>query len=177
MGWVINAMASVVSVMLNIDKWSAVWLCVVIALVYAILSGFWGVVITDLVQFCIAMFGSISLAIIALGHVGGMEQLLEKLSNLMGTGVIHENTLKFIPPVPDAELSSSTFWESPFSKFIIFISVMWWSHHGTDGGGYIIQRMSSAKMRDTQCLLHYGSIWHTMRSECGHGLLLQLFLL
>ena len=145
MGWVINAMASVVSVMLNIDKWSAVWLCVVIALVYAILSGFWGVVITDLVQFCIAMFGSISLAIIALGHVGGMEQLLEKLSNLMGTGVIHENTLKFIPPVPEAELSSSTFWESPFSKFIIFISVMWWSHHGTDGGGYIIQRMSSAK--------------------------------
>ena len=142
MGWVINAMASVVSVMLNIDKWSAVWLCVVIALVYAILSGFWGVVITDLVQFCIAMFGSISLAIIALGHVGGMEQLLEKLSNLMGTGVIHENTLKFIPPVRDAQLSSSTFWESAFSKFIIFISVMWWSHHGTDGGGYIIQRMS-----------------------------------
>ena len=48
MGWVINAMAAVVSVMLNIDKWSAVWLCVIIALVYAILSGFWGVVITDL---------------------------------------------------------------------------------------------------------------------------------
>ena len=63
----------------------------------------------------------------------------------MGTGVIHENTLKFIPPVPDAELSSSTFWESPFSKFIIFISVMWWSHHGTDGGGYIIQDVFSKK--------------------------------
>ena len=145
MGWVINAMASVVSVMLNMDKWTAVWLCVIIALVYAILSGFWGVVITDLVQFFIAMFGSIALAIIALNYVGGMDSLLYKLSGLLGSDAIHNNTLKFIPPVPEESMATLTFWESPFSKFLIFITVMWWSHHGTDGGGYIIQRMSSAK--------------------------------
>jgi len=145
MGWVINAMASVVSVMLNMDRWTAVWLCVIIALVYAILSGFWGVVITDLVQFVIAMFGSISLAIIALNHVGGMESLLEQISNLMGTEAVHENTLKFIPPIPNDSITNLSFWESPFSKFLIFLTIMWWSHHGTDGGGYIIQRMSSAK--------------------------------
>ena len=145
MGWVINAMASVVSVMLNMDKWTAVWLCVIIALVYAILSGFWGVVVTDLVQFVIAMFGSIALAIIALNYVGGMEVLLSKLNELLGTDVVTNNTLKFIPPIPDTGVATQTFWESPFSKFLIFISVMWWSHHGTDGGGYIIQRMSSAK--------------------------------
>lgn len=145
MGWVINAMASVVSVMLDMDKWTAVWLCVSIALVYAILSGFWGVVVTDLVQFLIAMFGSIALAIIALNYVGGMEVLLSKLNQLLGTGVVTENTLKFIPPIPDAAIGTQTFWESPFSKFLIFTTIMWWSHHGTDGGGYIIQRMSSAK--------------------------------
>jgi Na+/proline symporter len=145
MGWVINAMASVVSVMLNMDKWTAVWLCVIIALVYAILSGFWGVVVTDLVQFLIAMFGSIALAIIALNYVGGMETLLLKLNQLLGTDVVTENTLKFIPPIPDEGLGTQTFWESPFSKFLIFTTIMWWSHHGTDGGGYIIQRMSSAK--------------------------------
>ena len=145
MGWVINAMASVVSVMLNMDKWTAVWLCVIIALVYAILSGFWGVVVTDLVQFVIAMFGSIALAIIALNYVGGMEVLLSKLNELLGPDVVTDNTLKFIPPIPDTGVATQTFWESPFSKFLIFISVMWWSHHGTDGGGYIIQRMSSAK--------------------------------
>ena len=145
MGWVINAMASVVSVMLNMDKWTAVWLCVIIALVYAILSGFWGVVVTDLVQFVIAMFGSIALAIIALNYVGGMEVLLSKLSELLGSDVVTDNTLKFIPPIPDTGVATQTFWESPFSKFLIFISIMWWSHHGTDGGGYIIQRMSSAK--------------------------------
>ena len=145
MGWVINAMAAVVSVMLNMDKWTAVWLCVIIALVYAILSGFWGVVVTDLVQFVIAMFGSIALAIIALNYVGGMEVLLSKLNELLGSDVVTDNTLKFIPPIPDTGVATQTFWESPFSKFLIFISVMWWSHHGTDGGGYIIQRMSSAK--------------------------------
>ena len=159
MGWVINAMASVVAIMLNIDKWTAVWLCVFISLVYAILSGFWGVVVTDLVQFCIAMFGSITLAVIALSHVGGMENLLLKLSALLDSDTVHENTLKFIPPVPKAALSSSAFWESPFSKFLIFISVMWWSHHGTDGGGYIIQRMSSAK-NERHALL--ATLWYNL---------------
>ena len=159
MGWVINAMASVVSVMLSMDKWTAVWLCVVIAVVYAILSGFWGVVVTDLVQFVIAMFGSITLAIIALNHVGGMEILLTKLSELMGTDVVTENTLKFIPPIPDTGITTQTFWESPFSKFLIFISVMWWSHHGTDGGGYIIQRMSSAK-NERHALL--ATLWYNL---------------
>jgi len=145
MGWVINAMASVISVMLDMDKWTAVWLCVIIALLYAILSGFWGVVITDLVQFCIAIFGSIALAIIALSHVGGMEVLLSKLSTLLDSGYVNENSIKFIPPLPDESITTLPFWESPFSKFLIFIGIMWWSHHGTDGGGYIIQRMSSAK--------------------------------
>lgn len=147
MGWVINAMASVAAVMLNIDRWTAVWICVIIALIYALLSGFWGVVVTDLVQFFIAMAGSIILAIIAVNAVGGMDLLLDKISNLnlTGSGVVHDTTLKFIPPIPDAGVATSTFWESPFSKFLIFLTVMWWSHHGTDGGGYIIQRMSSAK--------------------------------
>ena len=159
MGWVINAMASVVSVMLNMDKWNAVWICVVIALVYAILSGFWGVVITDLVQFFIAMFGSIALAIIALNHIGGMDSLLSKLSMLQDTGIVHDNTLKFIPPIPDSNISTSIFWESPFSKFLIFITIMWWSHHGTDGGGYIIQRMSSAK-NEHHALL--ATLWYNL---------------
>ena len=159
MGWVINAMASVVSVMLNMDKWQAVWICVIIALVYAILSGFWGVVVTDLVQFCIAMFGSISLAIIALNYVGGMETLLQKLSYLSGSNAVNDSTLKFIPPIPPDSINSTSFWESPFSKFLIFTTIMWWSHHGTDGGGYIIQRMSSAK-NERHALL--ATLWYNL---------------
>ena len=146
MGWVINAMASVVSVVMNVNQWTAIWCCVLIALIYSILSGFWGVVVTDFVQFIIAMFGSIALAVISLNYIGGMDILLQKINSLALNGVsAHDSTLKFIPPIPDAGITSISFWESPFSKFIIFITVMWWSNHGTDGGGYIIQRMSSAK--------------------------------
>ena len=137
----------------------SVWICVIIALVYAILSGFWGVVVTDLVQFCIAMFGSISLAIIALNYVGGMETLLQKLSYLSGTGAVDDSTLKFIPPIPPDSINSTSFWESPFSKFLIFTTIMWWSHHGTDGGGYIIQRMSSAK-NERHALL--ATLWYNL---------------
>ena len=186
MGWVINAMAAVVSVMLNIDRWVAVWSCVAIALLYAFLSGFWGVVITDLVQFVIAMAGSILLAVIAVNAVGGMDALIQRLDNSTGihqkiseeirsvenqlehtynaveqqklssrltelqtrlrnTPRVTEHTLDFIPPVPDAPFFSRAFWESPFARFLIFLLMLWWSTHKTDGGGYIIQRMSSAR--------------------------------
>ena len=84
MGWVINAMASIAAIMLDMDRWVAVWVCVVIALTYSLLSGFWGVVVTDMVQFVIAMFGSIALAIIAANHLGGMEVILEKLRSFTG---------------------------------------------------------------------------------------------
>jgi len=118
MGWVINAMASVVAVMLNIDRWTAVWILVAVALIYALLSGFWGVVITDLVQFAIAMFGSIALAVIAVQAFGGMEVIISKINALQisGDGIGSTNTLKFIPPVPDAGFFTLAFWESPFSR-------------------------------------------------------------
>ncbi len=147
MGWVINAMASVVSVVLTVDRWVAVWGCVVVALIYAILSGFWGVVVTDIVQFVIAMTGSLILASIAVSHVGGMGELIEKLQSLQASGsaALSPDALRFIPPIPEAEFFSKAFWESPFSKFLVFLTVMWWSTHNTDGGGYIIQRMSASK--------------------------------
>ena len=186
MGWVINAMASIAAVMLDMDKWVAVWVCVAIALSYSLLSGFWGVVVTDMVQFAIAMFGSIALAVIAVNHVGGMDVILEKLRGFTGehsaiesgiqqvtaqlatvtdslrnteltatleglkqqlsqTPNVTENTLSFIPPVPEAGFFTLAFWESPFSQFLVYMTILWWSIYNTDGGGYIIQRMGSAR--------------------------------
>ncbi|MBU0529054.1 Na+:solute symporter [bacterium] len=152
MGWVINAMASVAAVMLNIDRWTAVWICVAIALSYALLSGFWGVVITDFFQFGIAMLGSIALAVIAVYAMGGMDNLLSALNEMLpvsgdiaSSAVVTTNTLKFIPPTPNAGFFTMEFWESPFSKFLVFLTILWWSRDNSDGGGYIIQRMSSAK--------------------------------
>jgi len=200
MGWVINAMAAVMAVMLDIDRWYAVWTCVVIALIYALLSGFWGVVITDLVQFGIAMFGSIFLAIVAVSEMGGMTSLINELERFAGvhenitneisivqnevsvttdsvrmnelsiqidilkeklkrTPRVTEHTLSFIPPVPDAGFFTMDFWNSPFSRFLVFMLILWWSTHKTDGGGYIIQRMSSAK-NEKHALL--GTLWFNL---------------
>jgi SSS family transporter len=162
MGWVINAMAAVMAVLLNVDHWTAVWVCVAIALLYALLSGFWGVVVTDLVQFTIAMVGSIVLAIIAVNALGGMENILSTLETLKGTAGntgVHDNTLNFIPPLPDNGFFTSSFWSSPFSKFLVFITVLWWSNHNSDGGGYIIQRMSSAK-NEQHALL--ATLWYNL---------------
>jgi len=147
MCWVINAMAAVMTILLNVNHWTAVWICVSIALIYALLSGFWGVVVTDLVQFCIAMIGSVILAIVASNALGGMDNIIAEINSMSGIAgsSVHENTLKFIPPLPAAGFFTIEFWTSPFSKFLVFMTILWWSNHNADGGGYIIQRMASAK--------------------------------
>ena len=60
MGWVLGSMSSVLAVTMGIEQNTAMWGLVVIALVYSLLSGFWGVVVTDVVQFGIAMVNDAS---------------------------------------------------------------------------------------------------------------------
>ena len=79
MGWVLESMSSVLAVTVGLEKDTAMWSLVGIALVYSLMSGFWGVVVTDVVQFGIAMIGAIVLAVLAVNHVGGMGALLDKL--------------------------------------------------------------------------------------------------
>jgi len=60
MGWVNLGMAKVLSGTLGLAKWQALGLCLGITFLYSILSGFWGVVVTDAVQFVIAMASSVA---------------------------------------------------------------------------------------------------------------------
>jgi Na+/proline symporter len=133
MGWVINGMSTVLHRLTGVSPELTITILIVIALLYSVLSGYWGVVVTDLVQFILAMTGSVILAVLALKQVGGMEQLLLKLSTAPD---FHSGTLDFIPHPRDG---------AAFLKFMLFITVMWWSSHNADGGGYIIQRMLSAR--------------------------------
>jgi len=146
MGWVIQAMSTVFRVTLGIPEekqWISIGICVIIALVYSVLSGFWGVVVTDLIQFVIAMGGAVTLAIFSLNEVGGMSELKLQLESMDN---VSDSVLFFFPPI-DSSMSPLTaeFWSSPFFMFLVFISIMWWSTHNADGGGYIIQRMLSSK--------------------------------
>ncbi len=135
MGWVIRAMAAVVTTLMPINQWVAIIACIIVALIYAVLSGFYGVVATDMVQFVIAISGSIYLAVVAVSKIGGVDVLKEKIMSNPEQG---EKSFDLFPPL-SGEIGG------PFVGFLLFMLVMWWAHPYSDGGGYIIQRMSSCK--------------------------------
>jgi len=135
LGWVLKGMGTVAEAVLGIDPNVAVIGGAALALSYALLAGFWGVVITDVIQFGLAMAGSISVAVLAVRHVGGISQLKDRLTE---SPLFGENTLAFIP-------GGGLGFESDFFKFLIFVTLMWWASHNADGGGYLIQRMAAAR--------------------------------
>ncbi len=146
LAWVTAAMSTVLSSFMDISMNFAVISCMAIALIYSLFGGFWGVVFTDLLQFVIAMTGSVIFAVFAADHYGGMERLIEKVSQ-MG----HQDVLSFFPG-PDAPMS---FWYT----FFVFVGILWWSNHNADGGGYIIQRMMSAKDEKNALI---GTFWFAL---------------
>ena len=92
MGWVILGMTKVMVVLFDLPDdpvfslgfmhFTPAWLlmlgCVVVAMIYSEVAGLWGVVVTDLLLFAIAMIGSISAAVFALRQpeVGGLAGLV-----------------------------------------------------------------------------------------------------
>ena len=142
MGWVTAAMSTVLSAFLDIPIIWAVLACMAIALFYSLLSGFWGVVVTDLLQVGVAIIGSVVFAVMAANNAGGMERLLGSAAVSGG------QTLSFFPSL-DAD-------PEVWYQFLVFVLVMWWSWQGADGGGYMIQRMMSAKNEHHAML---GTFW------------------
>ncbi len=135
LGWVLKGLGTVAESVLGVNQEMAVIVGAALALSYALLAGFWGVVITDVIQFCLAMAGSITVAVLSVRHVGGIEALKAKVGESL---LASENTMAMIP-------GGTLSWESDFVKFMVFVSLMWWASHNADGGGYIIQRMAAAK--------------------------------
>jgi len=140
MGWVINAGISIVGVTLKVNRWVAVLVCLGITVIYSGLSGLWGVIITDFFQFIIAMSGSILLAIFALDKVGWVSGLESRMLSLYGAERA-EAVFRFFPEVGSAWM--------PVSLFLVYLGLQWWAswYPGAEpgGGGYIAQRIFSAK--------------------------------
>lgn len=110
---------------------------------YSALSGLWGVSLTDSFQFIIAMGGCIVLAIFTLRHpqVGGISGLKAQLP---------DSVFSFFPAVSGSEnLSGSKMFSLSITAFITYLGVQWWAswYPGAEpgGGGYVAQRMMSAK--------------------------------
>ncbi|MDP9053420.1 MAG: Na+:solute symporter [Acidobacteriota bacterium] len=138
LGWVNLAMVKILMLVLGLSKDQALWLVIaIIALTSFIstLSGLWGVLVTDLFQFAIKMTMVIVLAVEAVRAVGGIEAMKTKLG---GDGS------PFMSFVPDLH----SVW-MPAVTFFVYIAVNWWAtwYPGAEpgGGGYVAQRMFSAK--------------------------------
>ena len=135
LGWVLKGMATVAETVLGIDPTVAVLAGASFALLYALLAGFWGVVITDVIQFLLAMTGSIILATVAVDRIGGIGELKARLA---ASPLATADTTALIP-------GGGLGLEDNLFRFVIFITVMWWASHNADGGGYLIQRMAAAR--------------------------------
>ncbi|HRI16223.1 MAG TPA: Na+:solute symporter [Verrucomicrobiota bacterium] len=113
----------------------------VVTAMISTLSGLWGVLVTDLFQFVLKMGMVIVLAYYAVKAVGGMDALKTKLLALdaakAGTGSI----LSFTPEIGSAWM--------PMIAFFVYLFVTWWAtwYPGAEpgGGGYVAQRIFSAK--------------------------------
>ena len=147
-GWVNLAMVKILMTALAISKFSAIAICLVIMAItgfYTSLSGLWGVLWTDVVQFVLKMSMVIVLAYYAVRAVGGIEALKTKLAVIDAQrGAVAGGSGSILSFVPD--LSSP--W-MPLMTFAVYIGVSWWAnwYPGAEpgGGGYVAQRIFCAK--------------------------------
>lgn len=126
---------------INDEAFQYTAIAMLIAAGYSTLSGLWGVAVTDVVQFCIAMIGTVALAFFVLDapQIGGITGLKEQLPAW---------SFDFFPRIGEAGDTASALTIS-VGAFLAYATVQWWAswYPGAEpgGGGYIAQRMMSAK--------------------------------
>lgn len=144
MGWVILAMAKIVHELLGWDKAFSVGVLVVMTLIYTLLSGIWGAVVTDFFQFIWAMAGCTILAVIVVLKTGGPSELvrqsIEAAKSLAGTETLSkvvspDQLTGFTPSAGATQLA--------LFSFFVFIFFQWLG--GGEGGGFLAQRLFSTK--------------------------------
>jgi len=120
--------------------------------IYTFIGGLWGVLVTDLFQFALKMTMIIVLAWVAVAKIGGMDALAAHLqvihNNVQATGAATSNPTAFLPDFSQG-WGSSAIWTLPLLTFVVYMGMQWWLawYPGAEpgGGGYVAQRMFSAK--------------------------------
>jgi Na+/proline symporter len=153
LGWVTKAMTSIVGVSLGVSDRTALALCIFFLIpftgLYVSLGGLWGVLWTDLFQFVLKMAIVIAVAWYAVSAAGGMNAMLAKLASLRAAaGPGAGDATAFFPDFSRG-LSSEALWTIPALTFLVNLGVQWWAfwYPGAEpgGGGYIAQRIFSAR--------------------------------
>ncbi len=144
-GWVNRAMISILIGIFGLPEDTAiiyVFGTMLIVAAYSAISGLWGVVITDAFQFIFAMLGCIVLALIVVNsnQVGGIEGLQQKLPSFV---------FGFFPTISTEISEYGNLFALSFISFFAYIGIQWWASWYPSaepgGGGYVAQRMMSAK--------------------------------
>jgi Na+/proline symporter len=161
MGWVILAMSTIIVEVFGLPEtirflgadWSSKALAIgvgcSIAVVYAALSGLWGVVVTDLLQFSVAMIGSVVLVFKALAAHGGLAAVAPRLREVLAANG---------RPAAEVTPFGGPALEAAFWGFAVAVVVQWWSWKYSDGGGVLIQRMSACRTERDSTL---AMLWFT----------------
>ncbi|MEP7326347.1 MAG: sodium:solute symporter family protein [Gemmatimonadota bacterium] len=128
------AAVKIANVMLGWPMGKTLLICAILNILFAATSGLWGVMVTDMIQFGIAMTGAFAAAYFALKQpeVGGLSGLIARTD---------PGSLGLLPDFGD--------WGLALSVFLIPITIQWWSvwYPGAEpgGGSYIAQRMLAAR--------------------------------
>ena len=128
------AAAKIANVLLGWPMWQTLATCAVINVMFASIAGLWGVLVTDVFQFAIAMTASVAAAYYALQQpqVGGLSGLMSQ---------IPPSTLQLLPDFGN--------WPLTVSVLILPLTISWWSvwYPGSEpgGGSYVAQRILAAR--------------------------------
>jgi Na+/proline symporter len=145
MGWVTMAMVKILTISLGISPWLAVGVCFVITAAYSVAAGMWAVLWTDFFQFILMMTAVIVLAVYSVEAVGGMAALKQGVAAHFGS----ETAALSVLPVRAGASGLEAYAWMPLLTLGVFLSVQWWAawYPGAEpgGGGYIAQRIFSAR--------------------------------
>lgn len=163
LAWVNKAMEKIFEVTIpGMDAFLLVIICMTLISIYASAAGLLGSARIDALQFVVAIIGCIILAVIVVDipEVGGISGMKEKLADWV---------FEFTPSVGTGSIDPFTggTLALTFGAFVAHIGLQWWSswYPGADpgGGGYVAQRMMSAK-NESHSL--FATLWFTIAHYC-----------
>ncbi len=153
LGWVTKAMVSIVSTVLGVADSTSLAICIFFLMpftgLYVSLGGLWGVLWTDLFQFVLKMGIVIGVAWYGVRAAGGMQAMLAKLGTMRATAGAGASDITALLPDFSRGWTSEALWTLPVLTFLVHLCVQWWAfwYPGAEpgGGGYIAQRIFSAR--------------------------------
>jgi solute:Na+ symporter, SSS family len=152
LGWVAKAIISIIHDLFGVTEFNAMLVTVLVLIpftgFYVALGGLWGVLWTDVFQFVLKMGIVIGVAYYAVRAAGGMTAMLDKLTVAHSAQPGSSNPLAFFPDFSRG-FTTEVLWTMPVITFVMHLAVQWWSawYPGAEpgGGGYIAQRIFSAR--------------------------------